>query len=253
MPELDGLQATRALLDRPGRPRVMMLTTFDADEYVFQALRIGASGFLLKDAPPDRLSTPCASSAAGDALLEPSITRRLIGRFAQAARPEPARPARLAELTAREPTCCACWPAASPTPRSPPSSCSAENTVKTHVARVLAKLGLRDRVQAVVLAYETGLVTPDPAGGTALGVAGAAAGAVGPRVVAAHGDAAADRQHLAAAVGHELGPQRLAGALDLGLELRAHAPAALLERHEPARRALELAAPARAPARRRPG
>ena len=167
MPELDGLQAAERILSDPNLDTaVVMLTTFDAGEYVFQALRIGASGFLLKDAPPDRLLDAVRVAAGGDALLEPSITRRLIGRFAQAARPEPGGlPPALAELTARELDVLRLLARGLSNAEIAVELVLGENTVKTHVARVLAKLGLRDRVQAVVLAYETGLVTPDPGGG----------------------------------------------------------------------------------------
>jgi DNA-binding NarL/FixJ family response regulator/class 3 adenylate cyclase len=167
MPELDGLQAAEHILSDPELDTaVVMLTTFDAGEYVFQALRIGASGFLLKDAPPDRLLDAVRVAAGGDALLEPSITRRLIGRFAQAARPEAdGLPPALTELTARELDVLRLLARGLSNAEIAADLVLGENTVKTHVARVLAKLGLRDRVQAVVLAYETGLVRPDAAGG----------------------------------------------------------------------------------------
>ena len=139
-----------------------MLTTFDRDAYIYEALRIGASGFLLKDAPSDRLLDAVRVAAAGDALLAPSVTRRLIEQFARAARPAPGESRRRSPSSRRASSTCSGWSrAASPTPRSPTELVLGENTVKTHVARVLRKLGLRDRTQAVVVAYETGLVTPE--------------------------------------------------------------------------------------------
>ena len=137
-----------------------MLTTFDMDEYVYAALRNGASGFLLKDTPPEDLVRAIRVVAAGDALLAPSVTRRLIEDVARrAARPGRRRPGwrRSPSASAR---CSGSWPGACRTPRSRPTLVLGETTVKTHVGRVLMKLGLRDRVQAVVLAYESGLVTP---------------------------------------------------------------------------------------------
>ena len=161
MPELDGLQAGERILSHPGvETAVVMLTTFDRDEYVYEALRIGASGFLLKDAPADRLLDAVRAAAAGDALLAPSVTRRLIGEFARAARPEAAAPDGLAELTAREREVLLLVARGLSNAEIAAELVLGENTVKTHVARVLNKLGLRDRVQAVVLAYEAGLVTP---------------------------------------------------------------------------------------------
>ena len=139
-----------------------MLTTFDRDEYVYEALRIGASGFLLKDTPADRLLDAIRVAASGDALLAPSITRRLIERFAHAARPAPdGVPAALAPLTARELDVLRLVARGLSNAEIAGELVLGENTVKTHVARVLGKLGLRDRVQAVVLAYETGLVAPE--------------------------------------------------------------------------------------------
>jgi DNA-binding NarL/FixJ family response regulator/class 3 adenylate cyclase len=162
MPELDGLKAAERILTEPGlATAVLMLTTFDRDEYVYEALRIGASGFLLKDAPADRLLDAVRVAAAGDALLAPSVTRRLIEQFAQAARPtgSPAA-AGLAELTVRELEVLRMVARGLSNSEIASELVLTENTVKTHVSRVLAKLGLRDRVQAVVLAYETGLVAP---------------------------------------------------------------------------------------------
>jgi DNA-binding NarL/FixJ family response regulator len=140
---------------------VVMLTTFDAGEYVFQALRIGASGFLLKDAPPDRLLDAVRVAAAGDALLAPSVTRRLIEQFARVARPEAdGVPDKLDELTARELEVLRLVARGLSNSEIAARLVVSDGTVKTHVAHVLAKLGLRDRVQAVILAYECGLITP---------------------------------------------------------------------------------------------
>jgi DNA-binding NarL/FixJ family response regulator len=163
MPELDGLAAARRILDDPDvSTAVVMLTTFDRDEYVYEALRIGASGFLLKDTPADRLLDAIRVAASGDALLAPSITRRLIERFAHAARPAPdGVPAALAPLTARELDVLRLVARGLSNAEIAGELVLGENTVKTHVARVLGKLGLRDRVQAVVMAYETGLVAPE--------------------------------------------------------------------------------------------
>jgi DNA-binding NarL/FixJ family response regulator/class 3 adenylate cyclase len=161
MPELDGLQAAaRILADDSLSTAVVMLTTFDASEYVYEALRIGASGFMLKDTPADRLLDAVRVSAAGDALIAPSITRRLIEQFAHGARPEPGGvPAALAELTARELDVLRLMARGLSNSEIAADLVLGENTIKTHVGRVLGKLGLRDRVQAVVLAYESGLVT----------------------------------------------------------------------------------------------
>jgi DNA-binding NarL/FixJ family response regulator/class 3 adenylate cyclase len=160
MPELDGLKAGERILSDPELDTaVLMLTTFDRDEYIYEALRIGASGFLLKDAPADRLLDAVRVAAAGDALLAPSITRRLIEDFARAARPEGrAVPERLAELTSRELEVLGLMARGLSNSEIAAELVLGENTIKTHVAHVLSKLGLRDRVQAVVLAYETGLV-----------------------------------------------------------------------------------------------
>jgi DNA-binding NarL/FixJ family response regulator len=163
MPELDGLRAAERILSDPDLgTAVLMLTTFDRDEYVYEALRIGASGFLLKDAPADRLLDAVRVAAAGDALLAPSITRRLIGQFAGGARRAPgAVPDELAELTPRELDVLRLVARGLSNAEIAAELVLGENTIKTHVAHVLAKLGLRDRVQAVVIAYETGLVSPD--------------------------------------------------------------------------------------------
>jgi DNA-binding NarL/FixJ family response regulator/class 3 adenylate cyclase len=169
MPELDGLQAAERILSEPGLDTaVLMLTTFDRDEYIYEALRIGASGFLLKDAPADRLLDAVRVAAAGEALLAPSVTRRLIEQFARAARPAPeAAPDELAELTARELDVLRLVARGLSNAEIAAELVLGENTIKTHVAHVLSKLGLRDRVQAVVFAYETGLVAREPSSGSA--------------------------------------------------------------------------------------
>jgi DNA-binding NarL/FixJ family response regulator len=161
MPELNGLEAAERILAELDTA-VLMLTTFDSDEYVYEALRIGASGFLLKDAPADRLLDAVRVAAAGEALLAPSITRRLISRFAGAARPAPdAVPAPLAELTERELDVLRLVARGLSNGEIAAELVLGENTIKTHVAHILRKLDLRDRVQAVVLAYECGLVMPE--------------------------------------------------------------------------------------------
>jgi DNA-binding NarL/FixJ family response regulator len=162
MPELDGLRAAERILSEPGiTTAVLMLTTFDLNEYVYEALRVGASGFLLKDAPADSLLEAIRVVAAGDALLAPSITRRLIGHFTSAARPDSADvPERLRELTGRELEVLRLVAEGLSNAEIARTLVLGETTVKTHVVHILAKLGLRDRVQAVVAAYETGLVTP---------------------------------------------------------------------------------------------
>ncbi|WP_371481746.1 response regulator [Kitasatospora sp. NBC_00315] len=164
MPELDGLEATRRLLGRTDgghRPRVLMLTTFDVDDYVYEALRAGASGFLLKDAPPADLIAAVRVVAAGEALLAPSVTRRLIEDFART-RPAPRRDPklRLNGLTPRETEVLELIARGLSNQEIAAALVLAEQTVKTHIGRVLAKLDLRDRAQAVILAYESGLVTP---------------------------------------------------------------------------------------------
>jgi DNA-binding NarL/FixJ family response regulator/class 3 adenylate cyclase len=163
MPELDGLAAAERILNDPeNTTAVVMLTTFDASEYVFKALRIGATGFLLKDTPSDRLLDAVRVAAAGEALIAPRITRRLIADFARASRPAGDElPPALAELTAREIDVLRLVAQGMSNAEIARELVLGENTIKTHVGRVLGKLGLRDRVQAVVLAYETGLVTPD--------------------------------------------------------------------------------------------
>ncbi|MGP3985789.1 response regulator [Streptomyces sp. 3N207] len=177
MPEMDGLDAARRLLAPPPggggstthavqavgehRPRVLMLTTFDVDDYVYEALRAGASGFLLKDAPPADLIAAVRVVASGDALLAPSVTRRLIADFARqrpAARGKPGL--RLKALTERETEVLTLMARGRSNAEIAETLVLAEQTVKTHVSRVLTKLDLRDRAQAVVFAYESGLVAP---------------------------------------------------------------------------------------------
>ncbi len=163
MPRLDGLAATRRLLNgtRDGAPRVLMLTTFDRNEYVYEALRAGASGFLLKDMPGEQLVQGLRSVAAGEALLAPSVTRRMIEEFA-AVQHAPV-PRGYEELTERERATFLAVARGLSNAEIAAEHVVTEATVKTHVRQVLAKLGLRDRVQAVVLAYETGLVAPGDA------------------------------------------------------------------------------------------
>jgi DNA-binding NarL/FixJ family response regulator len=162
MPGLDGIEATRRILsahagDDP--PRVLVLTTFDHNEHVYDALRAGASGFLLKDAPPERLADGIRTVARGEALLAPSITRRLVEEVAQKREPPPAPPG-LDELTARELEVFGLIARGLSNAEIASHLVVSETTVKTHVARVLMKLGIRDRVQAVVLAYESGVAVP---------------------------------------------------------------------------------------------
>jgi DNA-binding NarL/FixJ family response regulator len=159
MPELDGIQATLAITTRPEceHTRVLMLTTFDLDEYIFDALRAGASGFLLKDTPAVQLTAAVRTIAAGDALLGPTITRRLIEEFTATA-PSPPPPPGLGELTARELDVYHLLAKGMSNAEIAGQLVISETTVKTHVTRLLMKLRLRDRVQAVVLAYETGII-----------------------------------------------------------------------------------------------
>ncbi|GAA2027288.1 response regulator transcription factor [Catenulispora yoronensis] len=160
MPVLDGLEATRRILaDGPERPRVLMLTTFDLDDYVYEALRAGASGFLLKDAPAADLVHGVRVVAAGDALLAPSVTRRLIADFAARRPAGRAAPQAVRALTPREVEVLRHVAAGLSNQEIAAELVVAEQTVKTHVSRILTKTGLRDRAQAVVLAYESGLVT----------------------------------------------------------------------------------------------
>jgi DNA-binding NarL/FixJ family response regulator len=161
MPRVDGLEATRRILDggTAATPRVLMLTTFDLDEYVYQALRAGASGFLLKDAPPEQLVAGIRAVASGESLLAPTVTRRLIESFLQDRRPA-APPSALDELTEREREVLLLIARGLSNTEIATELVVSMPTVKTHVARILSKLNLRDRVQAVVLAYEFGLVAP---------------------------------------------------------------------------------------------
>ena len=160
MPEMDGIEATRAILRVPGVPRarVLVLTTFDVDDYVYEALRAGASGFLLKDAPRHQLLSAIRTVASGDTLLAPAVTRRLVERHLR--QPDPSASDALEELTAREREVLVLVGNGLSNAEIADRLALGESTVKTHIGRVFDKLGLRDRAQAVVLAYETGLVTP---------------------------------------------------------------------------------------------
>jgi DNA-binding NarL/FixJ family response regulator len=163
MPELDGLEAARRILNTNGQdvPKILMLTTFDLDEYVYEALRAGASGFLLKDTPPEQLVSAIHVVAQGEALLSPSVTRRVISEFVKGTGPKPqAQFPRLEDLTAREREVMRAIARGLSNAEIAKELFVSETTVKTHVARILMKLGLRDRVQAVVLAYEAGVVQP---------------------------------------------------------------------------------------------
>ncbi|MER7186940.1 response regulator transcription factor [Streptomyces hyaluromycini] len=160
MPELDGLEATRRILAAPDPPRILMLTTFDLDRYVYAALSAGASGFLLKDVTPEHLTAAVRTVRSGDALLAPAITRRLVERFARAGTDSAALHRDLAHLTPRELDVLRLLAQGLSNAGLAARLHLSEATVKTHVSRVLGKLSLRDRAQAVVVAYETGLVTP---------------------------------------------------------------------------------------------
>ncbi len=160
MPGMDGIEATRRVArSRADAPRVLVLTTFDLDEYVFEALRAGASGFLLKDAPPEQLIAAVRTIAAGDALLSPAVTRRVIERFVALPPRRPDLAQRLDLLTAREREVLGLLARGLTNAEIAADLVLGEGTVKTHVAHVLAKLGLRDRVQAVIFAYESGLLS----------------------------------------------------------------------------------------------
>jgi len=162
MPTMDGIEATRRITSLDAGAKVLILTTFDLDEYVYDALRAGASGFLLKDRPPEELVAAVRIVAAGEALLAPSVTRRLIAEFAT--RPGQVRaPEGLDELTDREREVLVLMAQGASNAEIARRLFVAETTVKTHVGHVLRKLGLRDRAQAVVLAYESGLVRPGSA------------------------------------------------------------------------------------------
>ncbi len=162
MPELDGLEATRRILAADEEARILILTTFDLDEYVYEALRSGASGFVLKDEPPEQLLAAIRTVAAGDALLSPSITKRVIKQFARTPRPEP--PKEFDELTTREQEVFRLIAEGLSNVEIGQQLYISDTTVKTHITHILQKLGLRDRVQAVVLAYQTGLFETDPPG-----------------------------------------------------------------------------------------
>ncbi len=161
MPEIDGLEATRRIMEGGGAAcRVLILTTFDLDAYVYAALRAGASGFLLKDVTPEQLIAAVRLVAAGDALLAPSITRRLVERFARPVASPALSHQAISTLTGRELEVLKLMARGLSNAEMADALILSEATVKTHVARILPKLGLRDRVQAVVLAYESGLVQP---------------------------------------------------------------------------------------------
>ncbi|UQS27732.1 response regulator transcription factor [Amycolatopsis thermalba] len=158
MPVMDGVEATKRIVEA-GTSRVLVMTTFDLDEYVYAALQNGASGFLLKDTPPDHLVSALRSVASGDAVVSPSVTRRLLDRFMSGGGP-PRDEAELNVLTEREREVLVLIAKGLSNVEIADKLFLSEATVKTHVGRILAKLGLRDRVQAVVLAYETGLIRP---------------------------------------------------------------------------------------------
>jgi len=160
MPEVDGLEATRRLLALAPPPRVLVLTTFDRNEYVYEAMRAGASGFLLKDVRRGQLTDAIRAAAAGDTLVAPAITRRLIEEFCRRPSPDDARRSELVSLTPRELEVLTLLGRGLSNRDIAATLVVAETTAKTHVARVLSKLDLRDRAQAVVVAYETGLVRP---------------------------------------------------------------------------------------------
>ena len=161
MPEMDGIEATRLIVDDDTyATRVLVLTTFDLDEYVYAAVRAGASGYLLKDTPPEDLLAALRIIADGEALLSPSVTRRLIEEFARQSQAEPIDDSRLGELTEREVEVLRLLASGLSNREIAETLYIGEATAKTHVSRVLMKLDVRDRVQAVVLAYETGLVRP---------------------------------------------------------------------------------------------
>ncbi|MFD4975152.1 response regulator [Streptomyces sp. NPDC058424] len=164
MPNMDGLEATRRILERLPECRVLILTTFDLDRYVYTALSIGASGFLLKDVTPEHLAAAVRLVDTGDALLAPSITRRLVERFASDSTRTPAVHTDLATLTPRELEVLTLLARGLSNAELATELTLSEATVKSHVARIFAKLSLRDRAQAVVLAYETGLVRPGDSG-----------------------------------------------------------------------------------------
>jgi DNA-binding NarL/FixJ family response regulator len=159
MPELDGIEATRRILAADNGARILVLTTFDLDEYVYEALRVGASGFVLKDDPPEQLLTAIRTVAAGDALLSPTITKRVIKEFGRIPRPAP--PKELDELSDRERDVFRLIAGGLSNAEIAEELYISDTTVKTHVTHILQKLNLRDRVQAVVLAYQTGIFEAD--------------------------------------------------------------------------------------------
>jgi DNA-binding NarL/FixJ family response regulator len=159
MPELDGLEATRRIIAADRAARVLILTTFDLDEYIYEGLRAGASGFVLKDDPPERLIAAIRTVAAGDALLSPTVTKRVIRQFARGTRPEP--PKGLDELTTREGEILRLIAGGLSNAEIGQELYISDTTVKTHVTHILQKLNLRDRVQAVVLAHQSGLFETD--------------------------------------------------------------------------------------------
>jgi DNA-binding NarL/FixJ family response regulator len=159
MPELDGLQATRRIMASDNSARILILTTFDLDEYVYEALRAGASGFVLKDDPPEQLLAAVRTVAGGDALLSPAITKRVIKQFTRI--PQPARPNQLDDLTERELDVFRLVARGLSNTEIGGELYISDTTVKTHITHILQKLNLRDRVQAVVLAYQTGIFETD--------------------------------------------------------------------------------------------
>ena len=160
MPELDGLEATRRIIAADPGARILVLTTFDLDEYVYEALRAGASGFVLKDDPPEQLIAAVRTVAAGDALLSPAVTKRVIRQFTRTQRPSP--PPALDELTARERDIFRLIAGGLSNAEIAEELFIGETTVKTHITHIFQKLDLRDRVQAVVLAYQTGIFETAP-------------------------------------------------------------------------------------------
>ncbi|GAC1574502.1 MAG: response regulator transcription factor [Candidatus Dormibacteria bacterium] len=164
MPDMDGIEATRRILAEPQPPRVIVLTTFDRNEYVYEAMRAGASGFLLKDVRRGQLADAVRAVMRGDTLVAPAITRRLIEEFCRAPGRGTDSPRELSDLTAREVEVLDLVGRGLSNPEIGVRLSVAETTVKTHVARILSKLGVHDRAQAVIVAYETGLVRPGQAG-----------------------------------------------------------------------------------------
>ena len=162
MPNLDGLAATRKLVGEATTSRILVLTTYDLDEYVFEALRAGASGFMLKDAPAEELVGAIRVLAAGEALLAPTVTRRVIEAFARLPAPNAEQRSALAELTSREVDVLRLLARGLSNAEIAAELVVSDATVKTHVSHVLMKLGLRDRIQAVIFAYESGLIAPAP-------------------------------------------------------------------------------------------